>query len=257
MSACLVSAVCVASVRREGWPGPDPARRMRPLLCLGRGRATSTPCCDFFSSAERARVVPSWATSPSRIFFISRSVIAASREMGQYSLTWTTHLICRLAASILLSSKAVPPGALMGTGRLGVVTVQSSPPSPSAGAPFSLANFPAIFLSCPTLVTATPASLDSPATISLRTRPPSLHPSPFVVTPICRGVLDDETGSTKRWVAVKEKSQNSGMSVTLIGIRRARHNLARWIARKHAMGAKGEVEVVSVTHTRDTGVSAR
>ena len=142
--------------------------------------------------------------------------------MGQYSLTWATHLTCRLVASILLSSE-VEAGARTGTGLFGVVTVQSSPPSPSARASFPLANL-AIFLSCATLVTAAPTSLDSPATMSLRTRPASRHPSPFVVTPICRGVLDDETGSTKRWVAVKEKSQSSGMSVTLMGIRWVRHN---------------------------------
>ena len=166
---------------------------------FGKGRVRSNLCCNFFSSFESVRMVPLWATLPFRTSFILCSVIAASCKMGQYLLTWTIHLICHLAASVLLSSKVEPPGAQIETGLFGVVMVQSSPPSPSAGASFSLENFFAIFLSCTTLVTAVPTSLDNPAIISLHTRPASLHPSSFIVMPICRGVLDDETGSTRRW----------------------------------------------------------
>lgn len=74
-------ALRVAVVRRSGWPGPEPARIMRPRLRLASRMAVLS---NGFSSACRddEEVSSLYACN---MLSTSSSVIAASRRNGQYS----------------------------------------------------------------------------------------------------------------------------------------------------------------------------
>lgn len=205
-SASWVRAVCVASVSRDGWPGPEPTSSMRPFW------RTSSPWTEGGGRAERS--VGDVECSPARTSRISCSLIAASRESGQYSLTCATHFIRRLACSA-----SVSVGLRGGTGRFGVATPLSSLSHPSSSS--SSASVRARERMVPTLSTAAPTSFESRLTISRLTRLPKRHPCPFVVTPTCRAVRAPDTASSNRCAAANEKSHRSGASVVFTGIFRA------------------------------------
>lgn len=119
--AVLVSAVCAARVRREGWPGPEPTRRMRPRLegaergemvmsCRAEAAGSASESNDVEAAGveegaeEEVASVPgkTWRTRSISGFDERRDAI---RSIDQYSLIWAIQRILVAVATFASSAE--------------------------------------------------------------------------------------------------------------------------------------------------------
>ena len=191
---------------REGWPGPEPARMMRP-----RGAGV-----EDVGDEGAGEAVPGYVL---RMVSTSESAIEARRFKGQYSHTCASHLILLVFSSSLSSSFFTPTSLL----NVAPCPILSSVSSSSGNVPAPSASWTR-FLISPRRAQASPRLWGREEEMSRRMREASLQPRPFVVTPIWRG--------PSVCVERRVKVQRDGESTTLTGIRLRRHSWEMCVARR-------------------------
>ena len=199
LSASIISAVkialCVARVRRSGWPGPLPASIILPFISVLLSWLVVSSVVDV-----EGFEADNFSTDST-----SASVIFARRRRGQYSQIWESQRIRRFLAA----SRSASVTSLL---KVEVWSMESSSSrSPDSAMCVRWSSSCIRWRIVPSLAQAAPRFGGRHDAISRRIREESLQPRPLVVTPIWRG--------PSVCVERRLKVQREEASDTLTGIR--------------------------------------